>query len=546
VLSDRFHNVNYKTVVRHFEELMSILAADSGGTKIEWPPDAETIALFGGVGLGPVKKAKKMHAAKQKSSRRSRKKTTSHMAVSEADLEIPPLLRSIHPKLAAHDYRRYKRDPLFLFKKVSVCENCYLVFAEIAGAVLDAEPSKTLASKSSLRASSTNASWLSESARRRRRDKEKRSRRLRAGSAPGKKGSRTASGSQATAASGSLQSGRMFGQMPSTAPAPKIKRRLQSPELPPRIDANNVHDLAVERDMPLLSASLSASSMAREFGRSSSADAVVRPGQMRAQEPDAFRQTLRDREDAFFRDLYKNPNLRKGHPLRHMITSQAKLEMARAQSSPQLEPLVRASTPGGYLQSPSVAASPYLIAQSSGLASAFDGRRSPASRGGARSASPNSSRARLHQLRRGNDSIELDSSARHRDFLLNTLQEVRSQLTNPSALVESVGISEAADIAGESIVRGESLDAAMRARNDAVGDASASSGPVFKHGVEVDGRHYMVTIQHDGSGEYTLTCFEPATSQTSTYDVSDMGQSQRITVDDVRSIVRQIHESQQQ
>ena len=62
VLSDRFHKVKYKTVVRHFEELMSILAADSGGTKIEWPPDKETIALFGGVGLGPLKKAaKKQH-----------------------------------------------------------------------------------------------------------------------------------------------------------------------------------------------------------------------------------------------------------------------------------------------------------------------------------------------------------------------------------------------------------------------------------------------------------------------------------------------------
>jgi hypothetical protein len=27
---------------------------------------------------------------------------------------------------------RYKKDPLFLYKNVSVCEGCYLVFAELA------------------------------------------------------------------------------------------------------------------------------------------------------------------------------------------------------------------------------------------------------------------------------------------------------------------------------------------------------------------------------------------------------------------------------
>lgn len=38
-----------------------------------------------------------------------------------------------------------------------------------------------------------------------------------------------------------------------------------------------------------------------------------------------FKNTLQEREDAFFRDLYQNPNLRKGHPLHHMVVSAAEL-----------------------------------------------------------------------------------------------------------------------------------------------------------------------------------------------------------------------------
>eukprot|EP00941_MAST-03F_sp_MAST-3F-sp1_P000204 g204.t1 len=45
---------------------------------------------------------------------------------------IPPVVSTVHPKLAVDDYLRYRRDPLFLFKTTSVCENCFLAYADIA------------------------------------------------------------------------------------------------------------------------------------------------------------------------------------------------------------------------------------------------------------------------------------------------------------------------------------------------------------------------------------------------------------------------------
>jgi hypothetical protein len=39
-----------------------------------------------------------------------------------------------HPNMAAAEYRRYRRDPLFLYKSTTICEDCWLVYAETSGA----------------------------------------------------------------------------------------------------------------------------------------------------------------------------------------------------------------------------------------------------------------------------------------------------------------------------------------------------------------------------------------------------------------------------
>ena len=51
-----------------------------------------------------------------------------------AGIVIPPIIKQIHPKLSPEIYKRYRRDPLFMYKSAAVCENCYLVYAEFVTA----------------------------------------------------------------------------------------------------------------------------------------------------------------------------------------------------------------------------------------------------------------------------------------------------------------------------------------------------------------------------------------------------------------------------
>lgn len=42
--------------------------------------------------------------------------------------KIPPPIRYIHPKLSYNNYSKYKKDPLFLYKSVGICEECFLTY----------------------------------------------------------------------------------------------------------------------------------------------------------------------------------------------------------------------------------------------------------------------------------------------------------------------------------------------------------------------------------------------------------------------------------
>jgi hypothetical protein len=55
---------------------------------------------------------------------------------------IPHLLRLIHRALPCSEYRWYKQDPLFLYKNTNVCEGCFLVFAKFAQLVTEGKPSE--------------------------------------------------------------------------------------------------------------------------------------------------------------------------------------------------------------------------------------------------------------------------------------------------------------------------------------------------------------------------------------------------------------------
>lgn len=80
-------------------DLVSCESANRGGV-VEWPPCAQVLEAAGGVGFGDFNQA---HASDPPE-------------VTAEDVMVPPIIRSLHPKLAADAYARHRRDPLFLYK----------------------------------------------------------------------------------------------------------------------------------------------------------------------------------------------------------------------------------------------------------------------------------------------------------------------------------------------------------------------------------------------------------------------------------------------
>ncbi len=127
--------ITYKSIVKHYEHLLHLVGEISGtepGTTIfNWPPDRDVIDAAGGVGFGCLKIVGDDDAlAKPAKLELNGENSMIH------DLRIPPIIRYLHPKLTAKSYLRCKLDPLFLYKTVSVCESCYLVYAEFTTMLL--------------------------------------------------------------------------------------------------------------------------------------------------------------------------------------------------------------------------------------------------------------------------------------------------------------------------------------------------------------------------------------------------------------------------
>lgn len=110
-LEENFHPVPYKTVVTHFEQVML-------KSTTQWPPPKEIIKSAGGVGFGKLARSEKVDSANE-------------ILLDEEDLLIPPVIRHFHKRLKAEGYRRYRSDPLFLHKHCSLCESCFLSYANL-------------------------------------------------------------------------------------------------------------------------------------------------------------------------------------------------------------------------------------------------------------------------------------------------------------------------------------------------------------------------------------------------------------------------------
>uniref|UniRef100_A0A6U2PKG9 Uncharacterized protein n=1 Tax=Leptocylindrus danicus TaxID=163516 RepID=A0A6U2PKG9_9STRA len=111
------HPVPYKTIIAHFEKVVDMIKEDSlDKNVISWPPESSVINAAGHVGFGFAKASN----------------DASISFAETIDLVIPPIIRQLHTRLKVAGYRRYRRDPLFLHKTCSVCEICFLSYAQLA------------------------------------------------------------------------------------------------------------------------------------------------------------------------------------------------------------------------------------------------------------------------------------------------------------------------------------------------------------------------------------------------------------------------------
>jgi hypothetical protein len=140
------HPITYKSIIKHYDHVLFLLKSsislrhrDKKEDTIAWPPDNEIIEAAGGVGFGALLEDSggNNRDPAEDSARNSRRKNDHIRYKNLKDIQIPPIISCLHPKLTSETYSRCKDDPLFLNKTVPVCEACYLVYAEFTMLMLE-------------------------------------------------------------------------------------------------------------------------------------------------------------------------------------------------------------------------------------------------------------------------------------------------------------------------------------------------------------------------------------------------------------------------
>ncbi|GMH78962.1 hypothetical protein TrST_g4447 [Triparma strigata] len=432
--SDQFHPVPYKTIIAHFEQVINLLTADmsyqsTNGT-LEWPPDPAIITAAGGVGFGGVKLDPQ----------------TSKDNICLEDVTIPPVVRQLHTKLTSTAYRRYRKDPLFLYKTAMCCESCFLVYAEMASMSFQiAAPHK--------KSSRNDQSRYSES-RRGRTPSDKwlpvddgrggstiKSRRSR--------GHNTSMMSSAVNNSMNSISGDFIGQAP--------------PNFPDAIRSVNTNydDTGLDPGM----------------GTSTILERTA---------PPMTEEVIQKREDAFFKEMLNQHKPKDGHPLTHLITAQSKLESLTIGA-----PDVNDNAKTKKKKKKSGGLTPYEIPQKF-VEVDRNGKRRTRKSGKKKKADESDVLKSVNHSASNVSAPAISASAqRHRDFLLSTLQDIQDQLAAPTALktlVESQGIEDrraAMEAEGEDEELGDDALPPDAQGGDAVG--------LFKQSLKIGDRLCNVT-----------------------------------------------------
>lgn len=323
------HPITYKSVVKHYEHVLHLVAELAGrnGDKIfNWPPDEEVVEAAGGVGFGCLQLVSEYDGLFQGG------KIDMKKPLEQDELKIPPLLRYIHPKLTALNFARCRKDPLFLYKTVTVCESCYLVYAEFMTMVLrlgqdltkllkpDPAAVAFIADNSSL-ARPSSADW-------------------RAMSSVNKSSSEASIGFRA----GSYEGG-SSAYTPSTNHTSAKKKAIgirsqdirQKPNVPTAVRKSTSLGVLNTASVDSFGTQVRGSPTQADFTRtqmSLSRGKAMNTGPMSSAEydQDNIHSIIAEREKVFFREISLNPQLKDQHPLMHLISAQQKLKMVDEQS----------------------------------------------------------------------------------------------------------------------------------------------------------------------------------------------------------------------
>jgi hypothetical protein len=310
------HPISYKSVIKHYEHVLHLISevnGNGGKTVLSWPPDLEVIEAAGGVGFGCLKMVSDDDALARTS------KLEFSKPLDANDLCIPPILRYLHPKLSAKSYIRCRIDPIFLYKTVTVCESCYLVYAEFTTMLLRLGQDLTSLLKPDPSHQSSTRSQVSSLAR------------------PSEADWKAMSHSQIKSEgnhshnhSGSTNFNRHHRDAKDSAigiRSSDIRRQPDIPRVVRKFEDAEPLKMQYSVDSFITAPQLTQMSL----GRSMSMGGL--PSQStNSFEDDGTHNMIQEREQNFFKEVARNPQLKDQHPLIHLISAQQKLKMADEQS----------------------------------------------------------------------------------------------------------------------------------------------------------------------------------------------------------------------
>lgn len=303
-LEDVRHPITYKVIIKHYEHVLHLVSElSTAGTVLRWPPDPDIIAAAGGVGFGCLQ----MPCADDTLGRTKRLDLSKPLETDE--LRIPPILRYIHPKMTAKTYQQCRRDPLFLYKNVSLCENCYLVYADFGVMLLRVGQDLTKLLTSDASSSAADRGFSASAA-------------VRPSSADWRSMSSVHRRGTATQESSRFNPSVNHSMAKENSIGLRSAYTISQPDLPRVVrKADETHEVLAEKNLTGFGSSVaSVQSTATKQHTNLNYD------------PDEIKRLVAERERNFFKDIAKNPQLRDQHPLMHLITAQQKMALIEEQS----------------------------------------------------------------------------------------------------------------------------------------------------------------------------------------------------------------------